>query len=138
MLYRNNFRWPTVSQFLRDEHGSATIEFVLWVPIFVVILVAATDATILYLHHTEMWNVSRDVARRVAVGDMSEADAVAVVQNEMFLYSRAYTVATSDPAELDVWIMIQTSVRDASVFGFFEPVMDRYLTAMVTMRREPI
>ena len=138
MLYRNNFRWPTVSQFLRDEHGSATIEFVLWVPIFVVILVAATDATILYLHHTEMWNVSRDVARRVAVGDITEADAVTVVQNEMFLYSRAYTVSTSDPAELDVKIMIRTSVRDASVFGFFEPVLDRYLTAMVTMRREPI
>ncbi len=138
MLYRNNFRWPTVSRFLRDEHGSATIEFVLWVPIFVVILVAATDATVLYLHHTEMWNVSRDVARRVAVGDMSEADAVTVVQNEMFLYSRAYTVSTSDPAELDVKIMIQTSVRDASVFGFFEPVMDRFLTAMVIMRREPI
>lgn len=138
MLYRNKFRWPTVSQFLRDEHGSATIEFVLWVPIFVIILVAATDATILYLHHTEMWNVSRDVARRVAVGDITEADAAAVVQNEMFLYSRAYTVATSDPADLDVRIMIQTSVRDASVFGFFEPVLDRYLTAMVTMRREPI
>ena len=138
MLYRNKFRWPRVSQFLRDEHGSATIEFVLWVPIFVVILVAATDATILYLHHTEMWNVSRDVARRVAVGDITEADAVNVVQNEMFLYSRAYTVATSDPADLDVKIMIRTSVADASVFGFFEPVLDRYLTAMVTMRREPI
>ncbi len=138
MLYRNKFRWPRVSQFLRDEHGSATIEFVLWVPIFVVILVAATDATILYLHHTEMWNVSRDVARRVAVGDITEADAVNVVQNEMFLYSRAYTVATSDPADLDVRIMIQTSVADASVFGFFKPVLGRYLTAMVTMRREPI
>ncbi len=138
MLYRNKFRWPRVSQFLRDEHGSATIEFVLWVPVFVVILVAATDATVLYLHHTEMWNVSRDVARRVAVGDMTEADTVNVVQNEMFLYSRAYTVATSDPADLDVKIMIQTSVADASVFGFFEPVLDRYLTAMVTMRREPI
>ncbi len=138
MLYRNKFRWPRVSQFLRDEHGSATIEFVLWVPIFVVILVAATDATILYLHHTEMWNVSRDVARRVAVGDITEADAVNVVQNEMFLYSRAYTVATSDPADLDVQIMIQTRIADASVFGFFEPVLGRYLTAMVTMRREPI
>ena len=138
MLYRDKFRWPGVAQFLRDDHGSATIEFVLWVPIFVVILVAATDATVLYLHHTEMWNVSRDVARRVAVGDMTEAEAVNVVQNEMYLYSRAYTVSTSDPTELDVKIMIQTSVRDASVFGFFEPVLDRYLTAMVTMRREPI
>ena len=138
MLYRNNFHWPTVSRFLRDEHGSATIEFVLWVPIFVVILVAATDATVLYLHHTEMWNVSRDVARRVAVGDMTEADAYTAVENEMFLYSRAYTVATSNPTDLDVQIMIQTQISDASVFGFFEPVMGRYLTAMVTMRREPI
>ncbi len=138
MLYRNKFRWPGVSQFLRDEHGSATIEFVLWVPIFVVILVAATDATVLYLHHTEMWNVSRDVARRIAVGDMSEADAAAAVESELFLYSRAYTVATSNPADLDVRIAIQTSIMDASVFGFFEPVLGRYLTAMVTMRREPI
>ena len=138
MLYSDNLHRRLVSQFLRDERGSATIEFVLWVPIFVVILVAATDATILYLHHTEMWNVSRDVARRVAVGDMTEADAVTVVQNEMYLYSRAYTVSTSDPTELDVKIMIRTSVADASVFGFFKPVLGRYLTAMVTMRREPI
>ena len=138
MLYSDNLHRRLVSQFLRDERGSATIEFVLWVPIFVVILVAATDATILYLHHTEMWNVSRDVARRVAVGDMTEAEAVNVVQNEMYLYSRAYTVSTSDPTELDVKIMIQTSVADASVFGFFKPVLGRYLTAMVTMRREPI
>ena len=138
MLYSDNLHRRLVSQFLRDERGSATIEFVLWVPIFVVILVAATDATILYLHHTEMWNVSRDVARRVAVGDMTEADAVTVVQNEMYLYSRAYTVSTSDPTELDVKIMIRTSVADASVFGFFKPVLGRYLTARVTMRREPI
>ena len=138
MLYHDKFRWPGVAQFLRDDHGSATIEFVLWVPIFVAILVAATDATVLHLHHTEMWNVSRDVARRVAVGDMTEADAVNAVGNEMFLYSRAYTVWTSDPTELDVKIMIRTSVADASVFGFFKPVLGRYLTAMVTMRREPI
>ncbi len=138
MLYHEKFHWLKTSRFLRDERGSATIEFVLWVPVFVIILVAATDATVLDLHHTEMWNVSRDVARRVAVGDMTEADAAAAVQNEMFLYSRAYTVATSNPTELDVRIMIQTNVGDASVFGFFKPVMGRYLTAMVTMRREPI
>lgn len=138
MLCSDNFNWPGVSEFLSDERGSATIEFVLWVPIFVAILVAATDATVLYLHHTEMWNVSRDVARRVAVGDMTEADAATTVQNEMFLYSNAYTVATSNPTDLDVQIVIQTQISDASVFGFFEPVLGRYLTASVTMRREPI
>ena len=138
MLCRPKMKTLSVSQFLRDEHGSATIEFVLWVPVFVVLLVATIDATILYLHHTEMWNVSRDVARRVAVGDMTESDIVDVVQNELFLYSSAYTVATSQPTDLDVVIAIQTSIADASVFGFFKPVLDENLVAMVTMRREPI
>ena len=138
MLCSDNRRWPGVPEFLRDEHGSVTIEFVLWVPVFAVILVAATDATILYLHHTEMWNVSRDVARRVAAGDMSESDAAATVQDEMSLYNNTYTVATSDPTNPDVTILIQTQISDASVFGFFEPVLGRYLTASVTMRREPI
>lgn len=127
-----------IRRFLGDGSGSATIEFVLWVPIFAVILVAAVDATILYLHHTEMWNVSRDVARRVAVADITEADAAAVVEEELFLYADAYTVTTSDPTDMDVWIAIHTKVSDASVFGFFESIMDDYLTAMVIMRREPI
>lgn len=126
------------ARFLGDEGGSATIEFVLWVPVFVALLVATTDATILYLHHTEMWNVSRDVARRVAVGDIAESDAANVIQDELFLYSSAYTVATSNSAALDVEIVIQTNVLDASVFGFFRPVLGRFLTAHVTMRREPI
>ena len=142
MLWRKSCVCPRAAgisrRFLGDESGSATIEFVLWVPVFAVILVAVIDATILYLHHTEMWNVSRDVARRVAVADISEADAAAAVERELFLYSDAYRVQTSDPKDMDVQIAIQTKVSDASVFGFFEPVMDKYLTAMVTMRREPI
>ena len=138
MLCRNNSLWGKASRFLRDERGSATIEFVLWVPVFVVLLVATTDATILYLHHTEMWNVSRDVARRVSVGDISEADAANVIQDELFLYSSAYTVATSQPTDLDVVIAIQTSIADASVFGFFKPVLGRELSARVVMRREPV
>ncbi|MDH3667595.1 MAG: hypothetical protein OEN23_11755, partial [Paracoccaceae bacterium] len=94
--------------------------------------------TVLYLQHTEMWNVSRDVARRVAVGDMVETDVYQVVQNEMFLYSKAYTVATSQPTDLDVQIAIQTTIADASVFGIFQAVLNNDLTAVVTMRREPI
>lgn len=136
MLCRINIDWPTVSRFFRDEGGSATIEFVLWVPVFVVLLVATTDATILYLSHTEMWNVSRDIARRLSVGDLTEAQAVEEAKKELFLYSRAYTVGTS--VGIDVVVEITTNVGDASVFGFFEPVLGRDLSARVVMRREPI
>lgn len=125
-------------RFLGDEHGSATIEFVLWLPVFAVVLVAAIDAAVLYLQHSEMWNVSRDVARRLAVSDITEDEVADYVADELFLFSPAYSVAISDPTSLDVEIVIRTRVADASVFGFFEPLLDKYLTAAVIMRREPI
>ena len=138
MAYRSfTFITGSFTGFLRCERGSATMEFVLWVPVFFFILVAATDATVLYLHHTVMWNVSRDVVRRISVGALTEAEAVDTVRNELFLYSRAYTVAMSNPSSLNTHITIQTRIADASVFGIFRPVMGRYLTASVTMRREP-
>lgn len=136
MLWRNVIHWAKSSRFLRDERGSATIEFVLWVPVFVVLLIATTDATILYLSHTEMWNVSRDIARRLAVGDITEAQAVEEAKKELFLYSRAYQVGTS--VGINVVVEITTNVGDASVFGFFKPVLGRELSARVVMRREPI
>ena len=138
MLSHNAIRRGTASRFLRDERGSATIEFVLWVPVFAAILIAAIDATVLYLHHTEMWNVARDVARRVAVGDITEAQAADYVEQELSLYADSYSVSTSEPSDPDVTIAIHTSVADASVFGYFDAVLGSWLTATVVMRREPV
>ena len=120
----------------RDERGAATIEFVLWVPVFIFLLIATTDAVVLYLSHTEMWNVSRDIARRVAVGDITEAEAVEEVQKQLFLANGAYTVTTS--VDRDVVVEISTNVGDASVFGVFKKVLDRDLNARVVMLREPV
>lgn len=136
MKNRKAMDWLMLSRFLRDDSGSATIEFVLWVPVFVVLLVATTDATILYLSHTEMWNVSRDIARRIAVGDITADEAVNEAQKELFLYNRTYRVAAE--SGIDVVVEIQTNVGDASVFGFFKPVLSRELSARVVMRREPV
>ena len=124
-------------QFLRDERGVATMEFVLWMPVFFFILVIATDATVLYLQHTEMWNVSRYVVRRISVGDLTEAEAVEVVKGEMFLARDTYAVLLSDPARMDVRVMILTRIKEASMFGFFHHILGRYLVATVVMRREP-
>lgn len=144
MLWRDNPACRrTAGAFRRlvgNEHGFTTVEFVLWVPIFALLMIAAIDATVLYLHHSEMWNVSRDVARRVAVGDISEAEAGEIVADELFLYdsSTAYYLETSDPADTDVRIAILTQVADADYFGVFRPVLTKWLEAAVVMRREPI
>ena len=63
-------RMRRLDQFLRDDHGAMTIEFVLWVPFIVALLTTVVDATTLYVTHTEMWNVARDTTRRMAEGSI--------------------------------------------------------------------
>ncbi len=135
MLCSDNFHWPTVSEFLCDEHGSATLEFVIWVPLYVVLLVAVTDASVLYLTHTEMWNTARDTARRISVRAMNAADAPGYAAGRLLLGGRTYTVAASDTGP--VIVEIGVNVGDASVFGFFKPVLGRELIARVEMMKEP-
>lgn len=127
-----------IHAFIRDDRGTGTLEFVLWVPVVVFILLAVVDATVLYLHHTEMWNISRDVARRIAVGEITEAEAEETIKESLFLASDEYFIRTSNPKYLDVQVSIQTRVSDASVFGIYEPVLGRHLAAYVRTRREPI
>ena len=121
--------------FISDDRGTATIEFVLWVPVYVILLVAVTDASILYLTHSEMWNTARDSARLISVGAMTAADAPYRAREKLLLSARTYTVVASDTGP--VIVEIGVNVGDASVFGFFKPVLGRQLTARVEMMKEP-
>ncbi len=121
-------------RFIRDQTGTATIEFVLWVPVYVILLVAVTDASILYLTHTEMWNAARDTARRISVGAINAAGAPDHAAKNLLLSGRTYTLAASDAGP--VIVEISVNVGDASVFGFFKPVLGRELNARVVMWKE--
>ncbi len=123
-----------IRRFIRDQTGTATIEFVLWVPVYVILLVAVTDASILYLSHTEMWNAARDTARRISVGGINAADAPGYASNKLLLSGRTYTLSASDAGP--VMVEISVNVGDASIFGFFKPVLGRQLTARVGMWKE--
>ncbi len=95
---------------------------------------AVTDASILYLTHSEMWNAARDTARRISVGAINTADAPDYASNKLLLSGRTYTLAASDTGP--VMVEISVNVGDASVFGFFKPVLGRQLTARVEMMKE--
>ncbi len=120
--------------FISDDRAMATIEFVLLVPLYVVILLAVTDASVLYLTHTEMRNAARDSARRISVGAMAAADVPDRASKKLLLGKRTYTVAASDAGP--VIVEISVGVGDASIFGFFGPVLGRQLTARVVMMKE--
>ena len=125
--------------FLRDDRGSQSIEFVLWLPIIGALLVIISYASILYTAHTEMWNVARDTARRMTTGVfdvkvdtewvLDEAKAMAYAQEQLKLYEffgAGYAVTAKeipDPLNPDtskMTVVITLGVTDSSFdAGFF-------------------
>ncbi len=125
--------------FLRDETGAVTIEFVLWVPIFVGLLVFVTDASIIYLTHSEMWSVARDTTRRMTTGEITTAaQARDYAAAHLFLGSRSYVI-DPDVLSADRNVTIAIGLDGAAIFGFFfKPILGKTLVASVTMRKEPL
>lgn len=125
--------------FLRDERGSATIEFMLWIPIIVALLVTVIDATTLYITHTEMWNVARNTARQMSSGVIgTEAEAEACAANLMSLRDFPYTVDATFDEDAGAQVVIVLPVNDMSIIGYSPlTILGGDMTARVIMRPEP-
>ncbi len=90
--------------FLRGNRGSITIEFVIWMPVFLAILGIMTDAATMYIRQANMWNVARDAARGMATGQFTACtsntptsgattDARAFALGQLLFGGRHYTVS---------------------------------------------
>ena len=105
--------------FLRDDRGSQTIEFVLWLPIIGALLVIISYASILYTTHTEMWNVARDTARRMTTGVLATEDLAVAYANEQLnlyrAYDSGYNVVTQRDPDTAMTVVITLSLSDASI-----------------------
>lgn len=125
--------------FLGDEAGSETVQFVVWVPLFLFLLVIVTDASFLYLNHTEMVNVARDTARRMTTTVIkTEADAITYATGELSKNPYTYQVIANYDESTAMTVVISVPVVDVAVFGLFlEPVLGETMGARVVMRSEP-
>jgi Flp pilus assembly protein TadG len=140
-----------ILNFLRDDRGSQTIEFVLWLPIIGALLVIISYASILYTTHTEMWNVARDTARRMTTGVfdvtgvLDEAAAQDYAQSQLKLYEifgTGYDVQVAeDTVASTMTVVITLGVTDGSFDAGFIGALSLVggtLAARVVMRAEPV
>lgn len=128
-------------RFARDERGSQSIGFVLWVPIFVAVLVIVVDATTLYITQTEMENVARNTVRRVVTGTLeTHEEAEAYAASAMGLRPYPYTVVARYNAVTGAEVIIAVQSQDASILGYISPltITGTTIGARVVMRPEPL
>ena len=125
-----------VREFLRDERGVETVEFIVWIPFIVFLLVIVTDTSFLYFGQTQMWNVARDTARRLTTGDLtSVTNAETFAENQLGKYGNDYTVTAEEQTGY-VRVIVKVPVRQLVPFGLFtQAFLGDDVIARVVMRK---
>ena len=127
----------TFQRFFRDANGSATIEFVLWVPLFGFLLMLTANAAFTYLDMTRMENAARDGARRISIG-IDSASVTNTVAAQ--LPDGDYTVDVSCTTVEVACVRISRPSDSMLPFNNFMGVgnlLGKTFGAEVRMRREP-
>jgi Flp pilus assembly protein TadG len=128
-----------VTAFAAGSEGSVTVEFVLWLPVFMSVIMLSTDASVLFMRQSNFWNVSRETARIVSRHGL---DAVAA---ENFAAANArfgdYTpdvAVTVDALSSTVTVRITGDSGMMAPFGVLGFAMGDKVSVQVTPTLEPI
>ncbi len=88
----------SIRRFGRCESGAATIEFVLWLPIVVMILLLIVDASMLFMGRTQAIRVLQDTNRLYSVGQFTGSSAEKLTKAETYAMKRLRAMSTSATA----------------------------------------
>ncbi|MZR11720.1 hypothetical protein GQE99_01640 [Maritimibacter sp. DP07] len=118
-----------VRSFARDTRGSATIEFVLWVPIVVSMFCLIVNVTVLYFSQNEVLRVIQDANRNLSVGRLSsESEAEAFVQ-ERISEKLPNAVVDSTISDGTVTTIVSYPASDLVFFNMFKQITGLHLSA---------
>lgn len=126
-----------VRRLWRDQNGSSTVEFVLWLPLFAFMLMLTANASFVYLDLTRMENAARDGARRIALGYDAASVTTAVAGQ---LPQADYTIDASCTTAEVACIKISRSTDSMLPFTNFLGVgslLGRTFGSEIRMRKEP-
>jgi len=121
-------------RFRKNQNGSATVEFTLWLPLIAGIIVGAFDLNIVLVAQGTMWDVARDTARRVAIGEYDATAGQEYALSKLTFMGFEYGVDVE--VGTDVTVTVQTFLSNVAVLGTMGGMGDYAVTAAVTMRNE--
>ena len=115
-------------RFARDENGSATVEFVLWLPMLMVAFGLTVDVSMIFHSQSQVLRIVQDANRGASIGRFQTAS-----EAESYVETRLQkSSADADAKSAIVGGVITTTVtypaRDFQVLGFFRQFNDLEIT----------
>lgn len=123
------------SGFCADEDGSATIEFLLWLPILMFILALMIDASMAFARQSHIWRVATEVSRSLSTGTLKASE----VTGRVAAMSQGITVYSAKVTQNGALVTTTISVplMSAAFMGLLGRFTQAPITASVTMEVQP-
>ncbi len=130
--------------FTRSEGGASAVEFALVLPLLVAMVGGIIEFGAIFFLQNNMVNVAREEARRVAIGELTETQAIASAKAGLVDWGATFQVqvvdpvTTADPNDTDVVVTITVPIADAMIIDILDALQMGDLQASVTMRSQVI
>ncbi len=129
-----------------EEGGTTTIEFVLWLPIFILILSLVIDVCFVFLGQAVMYDVASDSARRASVGqevgtgNCADGSATLLVADTCdratYLGATPTVTIACDGNEAAYVVTITHFLGEIDVVGVLGFISDETISSVVTQLAE--
>lgn len=110
------------SRFKNDEQGSATIESLLWMPMFFYLFILITDVSFIFFGQAQALRVIQDGNRAYSINRFeTDAEASAFIQNNLRMrapHATAQTTVSSGLIQTTASIPMSDLVAVGSIPGF--------------------
>jgi hypothetical protein len=131
----NNF------SFWQKRHGVSAVEFAFVLPIVVMLLGGVFQFGFALFMQGHMSEVARDVSRRVAVGELTQSQAVTFAENSLINPNVTYAIAVTmpDPDDVndrDILVTISAPLKQISPIDILGLFQEGNLSTAVTRRIE--
>ncbi len=124
----------------RDRDGAAAVEFAFILPILLLLFSGIVQFGSIMFLENHMTNVARETSRRVAVGELSQAEAASSAQQALVNWGVNYDVSiaatNAGDGNEDITVAISLPMAQAALMDVLGVFQSGNLTAAVTMRQE--
>ena len=119
--------------FGKRSDGTVTVEFVLWLPVFLSVIMLSTDASMMFLRQSNFWNVSRETARIVSRHGLDSVAAEKFAANNAAFgnYTPKVSVKVDELAST-VTVTITGRAEKMAPFGVISFALGDTVSAQVT------
>jgi Flp pilus assembly protein TadG len=115
----NDFKKPSglLRRFRRSEEGSFTLEAVIWMPIFAILLAIIMNLSMVFYYESQMLRIAQDATRAYSLGKFTEAEAEAFIQERLSFIEATIDIDTQLIGTNIVQTVISTNAAELMPFA---------------------